>query len=44
MQNKANLLDSQMNVSYVKTTSYEQKTMNCEPIKQSQSKPIFLKN
>jgi hypothetical protein len=36
MQNKANLLDTQMNVSYVKTKNYEQKTMDNEPIKQSQ--------
>jgi len=28
MQNKANLLDAQMNVSYVKTMNYEQITMN----------------
>jgi RHS repeat-associated protein len=41
MQNKANLLDTQMNASYVKTKNYEQKTMNCEPLKQTQSKPIY---
>ena len=29
-----------MNVTYVKTKNYELRTMNCEPIKQSQSKPI----
>jgi len=40
MQNKANLLDIQMNVSYVKTKNYEQRTMDNEPIKQSQTKPI----
>ena len=28
MQNKANLLDAQMNVTSVKTMNYEQKTMN----------------
>ena len=39
MQNKANLPDIQMNVSYVKTTNYEQRTMDNEPIKQSQTKP-----
>jgi len=39
MQNKANFLDIQMNVSYVKTKNYEQKTMANEPIKQSQTKP-----
>ena len=42
MQNKTNLLDIQMNVSYVKTNNYEQKTMDNEPIKQSQSKPISI--
>jgi hypothetical protein len=41
MQNKANLLDSQMNVSYVKTKNYEQKTMDNEPVKQTQSNPIY---
>ncbi len=41
MQNKANLLDTQMNASHVKTKTYEQKTMNCEPTKQTQSKPIY---
>jgi len=40
MQNKANLLDTQMNASYVKTKNYEQRTMDNEPIKQSQTKPI----
>lgn len=40
MQNKANLPNIQMNVTYVKTRSYEQKTMYNEPTKQSQSKPI----
>ncbi len=29
-----------MNVSYVKTSNYEQKTMDNELIKQTQSKPI----
>jgi len=32
MQNKPNLSDTQINVSYVKTMNYEQKTMNNEPI------------
>ncbi len=41
MQNKANLPVSQRNVSYVKTKNYEQKTMNCELIKQTQTKPIY---
>jgi hypothetical protein len=40
MQNKANLLDTQINASYVKTKNYEQKTMEEEPIKQTQTKPI----
>ena len=31
MQNKANLLDAQMNVSSAKTMNYEQITMNNEP-------------
>jgi hypothetical protein len=39
MQNKPNFPDTQMNASLVKTKSYEQKTMNCEPAKQSQNKP-----
>jgi len=42
MQNKANLLDIQMNASYVKTKNYEQRTMANKPIKQSQSKPISI--
>ncbi len=42
MQNKPNLPDTQMNASYVKRKSYEQKTMDNEPIKQSQSNPIFM--
>jgi hypothetical protein len=42
MQNKPNLRDSQMNVSYVKTKNYEQRTMDSEPIKQSQTKPISI--
>ena len=42
MQNKANLQVSQMNVTYVKTKNYEQKTMDYEPTKQTQSKPIEL--
>jgi hypothetical protein len=41
MQNKANLMVSQMNVSYVKTKNYEQKTTNCKTTKQTQSKPIY---
>jgi len=28
-----------MNASHIKTKNYEQKTMNKEPIKQSQNKP-----
>ncbi len=40
MQNKANLLRIQMNVTYVKTKTYEQRTMDDKPIKQSQTKPI----
>ncbi len=40
MQNKPNLLNTQMNTSYVKTKNYEQKTIDNEPIKQTQSKPI----
>jgi hypothetical protein len=39
MQNKPNLPDTQINASHVKTKNYEQKTMNCEPTKQSQNKP-----
>ncbi len=31
-----------MNVTYVKTKNYEQKTMNCETAKQTQSKPISI--
>ncbi len=42
MQNKANLLDIQMNISYVKTKNYEQKTTEEESTKQSQTKPIEL--
>jgi len=42
MQNKANLRDIQMNVTYVKIKKYEQKTMNHEPLKQTQSKPISI--
>ncbi len=41
MQNKPNLPDTQMNASYVKTKNYEQKTMDNELIKQSQTKPIY---
>jgi hypothetical protein len=41
MQNKPNLLDAQMNVSLIKTKSYEQMTMNNEPGKQTQSNPIL---
>jgi len=40
MQNKANLPDTQMNASYVKTKTYEQKPMDNKPTKQTQSKPI----
>jgi hypothetical protein len=39
MQNKANLPDTQINVSHVKTKNYEQKTKEEEPTKQTQSKP-----
>ncbi len=39
MQNKANLPDTQMNASHVKTKNYEQKTTANEPIKQTQSNP-----
>ena len=39
MQNKANLPDNQMSVTYVKTKSYEQKPMEGKPLKQSQSNP-----
>jgi hypothetical protein len=41
MQNKANLQDSQPNVSYVKTKSYDKKTMEDESTKQTQSNPIY---
>jgi len=41
MQNKANLPDTQMNASYVKTKNYEQKPMDNEPTKQTQSNPIY---
>ena len=30
-----------MNVSYVKTKTYEQKPMNCEPTKQTQSSSLL---
>jgi len=36
MQNKANFPVSQMNASYFKTKNYEPRTMNYEPIKQTQ--------
>ena len=39
MQNKPNFQKSQMNISYVKTTNYEQKTMNYANKKQTQFKP-----
>ncbi len=39
MQNKPNFQKSQMNISYVKTTNYEQKTMNYANNKQTQFKP-----
>jgi hypothetical protein len=41
MQNKPNLPAPKMNVSSVKTMNYEQLTMNNEPIKQTQSNPIY---
>ena len=41
MQNKANLLDAQMNVSSAKTMNYEQITMNNEPKnKPNQTQPV----
>jgi len=39
MQNKANLLDTQMNISFSLTKYYEQITMNNEPIKTNPIKP-----
>jgi hypothetical protein len=42
MQNKPNLLDTQMNVTIVLTKHYEQITMNNEPKKQTQTKPNKL--
>jgi hypothetical protein len=39
MQNKPNLLDTQMNVTSVKIKSYEQLTMNNEPKKTNPIKP-----
>jgi hypothetical protein len=39
MQNKPNFPESEMNISYAKTTNYEQNTMEAEPAKQSQNKP-----
>jgi len=40
MQNKANLLDTQMNVSSVKTKDYENKRLCRRGEKQTQSNPI----
>jgi len=41
MQNKANLLDAQMNVSSVKTMNYEQITMNnANKNKPNQTQPV----
>jgi len=40
MQNKPNLLYAQTDLSSVKTTNYEQITMNNANKKQTQSKPI----
>ncbi len=40
---KANLKRAKMNISYVKTTNYEQKTMNYANNKQTQFKPNFRK-
>jgi len=40
MQNKANLLDIQMNVSSVKTKDYEDKRLCRRGEKQTQTKPI----
>jgi len=42
MQNKPNLLDAQMNLSSVRTTNYEQITMNNANKKQTQSNPPQL--
>jgi hypothetical protein len=41
MQNKANLPDFQMNVTCAKTNNLQQKTWDNEPIKQTQTKPIY---
>jgi hypothetical protein len=40
MQNKANLLDTQINVSSVKTKDYENKRLCSRGEKQTQTKPI----
>jgi hypothetical protein len=40
MQNKANLLDTQMNVSYCFNKDYENKRLFRRGEKQTQSKPI----
>jgi hypothetical protein len=42
MQNKANLLDTQMNVISVKTKDYENKRLCRRDEKQTQSKPISI--
>jgi hypothetical protein len=44
MQNKANLLDTQMNVSSVKTKNYENKRLCRRGEKQTQSNPISYSN
>jgi hypothetical protein len=41
MQNKANLLDTQMNVTIVLTKDYENKRLCSRPEKQTQSNPIY---
>jgi len=42
MQNKPNLLDTQMNTTFLLTKDYEQITMNNEPIKTNPIKPNLL--
>jgi len=41
MQNKPNLPRTQMNTTFLLAKDYEQITMNNEPEKQTQSKPIL---
>ena len=40
MQNKANLPDAQMNISFVRTTNYEQLTMNNANQNKADTNPI----